>query len=168
MTFKKISTSRSMILGLGIPIEIDAVLSESHDSTKDFTRYPVEYNLLGTNNALQQPEKLELTILVTDTPVKDETYAYEGRHRAIYSQLKLWQALSTPVVVITGLRSYINMYISKLNPVKTPNDGKSMKINLTFVEVPFVEFGLAALAASLLVDSAVSHSVTGPVNLGLI
>lgn len=157
-----------MILGPGLPIEIDSVNSENHISVVRFTRYPVESGRLLSDHAQEQPEKVELNILVTDTPIQDGKSSYEGRHRAIYAQLRLWQKLKSKLIITLGLRSYINMYLEELNVSKQPTDGKSIRVNLKFVEIPETSQSLAALAAQLLVDSSVAHSVTGILPIGII
>jgi len=168
MSFNRTPGKRSIIIGPGVPIVIDSVLSENHTSVVTYTRYPVESGRLGSDHAQVKPEELELTILVTDTPMQDGVTPFEGRHRAIYSQLKLWQTLKSPLIVVVGLRSYINMHIETLNPVKSPNDGKGIRINIKFVEVPVVELGLASLAASLLVDNSIVHTATEIVPIGIV
>lgn len=168
MSFKRSPGKRSMILGPGIPIEIDVVNSENHTSVVRFTRYPVESGRLLSDHAQEQPEELEINILITDTPIQDGKLAYEGRHRAIYSQLRLWQKLKTKLIITLGLRSYINMYLEELNVSKQPTDGKSIRVNLRFIEIPESGQSLASLAAQLLVDSSIAHSVTGILPIGLI
>jgi hypothetical protein len=157
---------RSTILGLGFPIAIDAVLSESHESTKEFTQYPTE-SFLANDNAYSLPEKLELKILVTDTPT-DGSPVFAGRHRAIYSQLRLWQELASPVIVSTGLRSYAPVYIERLNAVKTPQDGKSIILNINFTQIIQSELSLALLVANLLVSSDIAYTATEKVDIGVI
>ena len=159
---------RSMIIGPGVPIVIDSVNSEDHLSVVNYTRYPIESGRLGSDHAQEQPEELEINILVTDTPLQKDALVFEGRHRAIYSQLRFWQKLKSPLIVVLGLRSYVNMHIERLNPVKAPNDGKSIKINIKFVEVQIVELGLTSLAAGLLVDSSIVHTATDLVPIGVI
>ncbi len=168
MSFKKISNKRTLIIGAGQPIEVDAVLSESHKSSKTYTRYPTEFGRFAFDNAVKVPEEVEMTILVTDTPTAEGAQIFEGRHRVVYSQLKVWQDLSLPVVLIMELRSYVNMYIEDVNPVKSIGDGNSIKLNLKFVEVPIAGLGLASLAANLLVDPDIAYSATDVVPIGVI
>lgn len=168
MSFNRSLGRRSMIIGPGLPILIDSVISESHSSIMRYTRYPVESGKLGSDHAQEQPDEVEMTILATDTPIQDGVLSFEGRHRIIYSQLRLWQKLKFPLILVLGLRSYINMYIEELNPSKQPSDGKSIKLNIKFVEIQLTGLGLAALSAALLVDTSIAHSATDLIPIGII
>jgi hypothetical protein len=163
-----LKSKRSVILGPGLPIRIDAVLSESHESTKEFTPYTVESGRFAFDNSFSLPESLEMTIRVTDTPTDENEDVYEDRHRFIYSQLRIWQELAVPLIVSTGLRTYSSIYIQKLNPVKTPQDGKSIVININFIEIPNTLLGLAFLAANLLIDNDIVYTATNTLDIGVI
>jgi hypothetical protein len=168
MSFTRGTGKRSIIIGPGIPILIDSLNSENHSSVVRYTRYPVESGRFGSDHAQEQPDEVELNILVTDTPLQDGVSSFEGRHRVIYAQLRIWQKLKVSLILVLGLRSYINMHIQELNPSKQPSDGKSIKITIKFVEVQLTDLGLAALAAALLVDSSIAHSATSVIPIGVI
>ncbi len=168
MSFNRDPGKRSMIIGPGIPILIDSLNSESHSSVVRYTRYPVESGRFGSDHAQDQPAEVELNILVTDTPLQEGVSSFEGRHRVVYSQLLIWQKLKSPLVIVLGLRSYINMHIEELNTSKQPTNGKSIDINIKFIEIQSTDLGLAALAASLLVDSSIAHAATDLIPIGLI
>lgn len=168
MAFNREPGRRSAIIGPGIPILIDSVNSESHTSIVRYTRYPVESGRLSSDHAQELPEEVELDIIATDTPLQEGVSSFEGRHRVIYSQLRLWQKLKVKLIVILGLRSYINMHIEELNPSKQPSDGKSIRINIKLVEVQETDIGLAALAAALLVDTSIAHAATDLIPIGVI
>lgn len=168
MSFSRDPGKRSMIIGPGYPILIDSVNSENHSSIVRYTRYPIESGRQGSDHAQELPEEVELNILATDTPLQEGVSSFEGRHRVIYSQLRIWQKLKVPLIIILGLRSYINMHIEELNPSKQPSDGKSIKLNIKFVEVQETDIGLAALAAALLVDTSIAHAATDLIPIGVI
>lgn len=168
MAFKTGTGERSMILGPGIPILIDSLNSENHSSVVRYTRYPIESGRLSSDHSQEQPDQVELNILVTDTPLQDGVLSFKGRHKVIYSQLRIWQKISTPLILVLGLRSYINMHIEELNPTKQPKDGNSININIKFIEVQQTDTGLAALSAALLVDSSIAHAATGLIPIGVI
>ena len=168
MSFRRGTGKRSLIIGPGIPIEIDSLNSENHSSIVRYTRYPVESGRFSSDHAQEQPDEVELNILVTDTPIQDDKSSYEGRHRVVYAQLRLWQKLKFPLILVLGLRSYINMHIEELSPNKTPKDGKSINIKIKFVEIQLTDLGLAALSAALLVDNSIAHSATNVIPIGII
>jgi len=157
-----------VILGPGLPIEIDAVISESHNSVKEYTSYPTEFGRFGFDNSIQMPKECELTIRITDTPMGDSQEVFDGRSRVVNAQLELWQFLSTPLILSTSVKTYSFIYLSVVNPVKTPEDGKSLIMNLKFVEIQNTALGLAFLAANLLLDQDIAHTATDLVDLGVI
>jgi len=136
---------RSIIIGKGTPILIDSLNSENHSSVVRYTRFPVESGRFKSDHAQDQPEEVELNILITDTPMQEGDTSFQGRHRLIYSQLKIWQKLKLPLILVLGLRTYINMHLEELNVSKTPADGKSINVNLKFIEVQETDIELAAL-----------------------
>lgn len=168
MAFNREPGKRSIILGPGIPILIDSVNSENHTSIVRYTRYPVESGRLSSDHAQELPDEVEMNILVTDTPLQEGISSFEGRHRVIYSQLRIWQKFKNPLILVLGLRSYINMHLEELNVSKQPADGKSVRLNLKFVEVQVTDLTLALLSVSLLVDPGIAHAATGLVPIGLI
>ncbi len=157
-----------MILGAGLPIIIDSLNSENHSSVVRYTRYPVESGKLKSDHAQEQPDEVELNILVTDTPLQDGVSSFEGRHKVIYSQLRIWQKLKSSLIIVLGLRSYVNMHLEELNVSKQPKDGKSININLKFIEIQVTDLSMGALAAALLVDTSIAHSATDIVPIGII
>ncbi len=168
MSFDREPGRRSLIIGPGKPIEIDSVNSENHSSVVRYTRYPVESGRLLSDHAQDQPEEVELNIIATDTPIQDGVDSFQGRHRATYAQLRIWQKLKSALILVLGLRTYINMHIEELNPSKQPSDGKSIRLNIKFIEIQEADISLATLAASLLVDTSIAHAATGLVPIGLI
>lgn len=168
MVFETGKGKRSIIIGPGKPILIDSVLSENHSSVVKYTRFPIESGRFKSDHAQEQPDEVELNILATDTPLQDSEASFEGRHRAIYSQLRIWQKLKVPLILVLGLRSYINMHIEELNPSKQPGDGKSIRMKIKFIELQDIDLGLAALSAALLVDSSIAHSATELIPTGII
>lgn len=166
MTFR--TGDRSIIIGPGLPILIDSVNSENHSSIVRYTRFPVESGRFKSDHAQELPEEVELNILITDTPLQDGVVSFQGRHRLIYSQLRIWQKLKVPLILVLGLRTYINMHLEELNPSKQPSDGNSIRANLKFIEIQETDIGLAALSLQLLIDPSIAYSATGLVPIGII
>lgn len=158
--------SRALIIGVGVPIEIDAVTSESHVARTTYTDYVIETGGKIQDHAQDEPDMLDMSILLTDTPLFN--IPFDGRYRQLYNQLLLWQKLKSPLLITTNLRSYTSMYIEELNATKQSGDGKSVTINLSFKEVDNTGFGTARLIAELLVSPDVIHTVAETTSLGLI
>jgi hypothetical protein len=170
MAFKRLNSNRTAIIGIGIPIEPDAVISQTHKAVKTYTRYPVEFGRSANDNSVKEPEEVEMEILLTDTPISrgfSGASAFEGRARVALAQLYVWEEFSSPIVLVTSVKSYINMYIESITVNKnTPTN--SFKVTIKFIELVDVFKTLGSLSAALLVDSSIAYTATDKVNEGLI
>ncbi len=159
---------KTLIFGLGVPIVVDAVKNDKYESKVVFTRHPVESGLLDTDHGETQPDEVEFNIVITDTPTADGTTVFQGRKNLIHSQLKLWQKLKSPILLVTGAGAFVNMKIELISATRGPKTGKSFDVHLKFVEMLNTETDIAAKAALGLIDNTIVHSATQAVNIGLI
>lgn len=159
---------RTLILGLGFPIIVDAVKNDKYDSKVVFTRFPLESGRLNTDHGQVQPDEVEMTIVITDTPTADGNKVFQGRTRLIYGQLKLWQKLKSPIILVTGLGAFVNMRIELVSATRGDRTGKSVDVNLKFVELLDTELTLTARSALGLVDNTIVHAASEVVSLGII
>jgi hypothetical protein len=161
---------RTIIFGVGVPIEVDAVLNETHKSRMVYTQYPVEGGISLSDNSYREPDIVEMTILLSDSVIDTEyksDNSYEGRATLLYKQILLWQVKNSPIVLTTGIRTYLNMYIEQVEVVRDePIQG--LYLNIKFIELIDVKAGLAELAASLLIDSNIAYSASPKVGIGVI
>jgi len=166
MSFTK--GKRTVIFGIGIPFVIDAVNSEGYSFETVYTKYPVEFGRLNSDHGQDVPDEVELNILITDTPTAEDTEVFQGRFKFKMLQLEAWKRLKAPLILVTNYRSFVNMHIAKIDISKQPKDGKSINVNIKFVELQNTLFSLGALAASGLVDTSVTHAASEQIPLGLI
>lgn len=159
---------KTLILGIGFPILVDAVKSAKMDSKVVFTRHPVESGRLNTDHGQVQPDEIEKNIVITDTPTADGTSVFQGRAKLIYIQLKLWQKLKSPILIVDRFGSHVNMRIELISAAQGDNTGKSMDVNIKFVELLSTDLDLAARTALGLVDNTVLHSATNVIGIGVI
>lgn len=159
---------RTLILGLGFPIVVDAVKSAKHESKVIFTRHPVESGRLNTDHGQVQPDEIEKNIVITDTPTADGTSVFQGRARLIYGQLKLWQKLKSPILIVDRFGAHINMRIELISATQGDRTGKSIDVSIKFVELLDTDLNLAARTALGLVDNTVVHSATQAIGIGVI
>jgi hypothetical protein len=109
-----------------------------------------------------------MTISITDTPTADGTSVFQGRFRLIYGQLRLWLKLKSPIILVTGLGAFVNMRLELVSANRGSGTGKSVDVNLKFVELLDTELDLAARSVLGLVDNTVVHSATEVLSLGVI
>lgn len=159
---------RTLIFGLGIPIVVDAVKNDKYESKVIFTRHPVESGRLNTDHGQTQPDEVEFNIVITDTPTADGTTVFQGRARLIYNQLRLWQKLKSPILLVTGVGAFTNMRIENLSASRGDGTGKALDVDLKFIELLDTEFDLASRALLGLVDNTIVHSATESINIGII
>lgn len=161
---------RTIIVGTGAPILVDAVLNESHISTTVYTDYTIESGGKVGDHVQEEFDRLEMEILLTDTPIGGiANPSFAGRHRALYSQLLIYEKLNSPLLVTTSLRSYAGIYIEGIDARKSNTEtGKAVVLDIKFKKIDFTDTTLAQLTAELAVSADVAHASTGMVNLGLI
>lgn len=160
--------ARTLIFGLGIPILVDAVKGAKQKSEVIYTRHPVESGRLNTDHGQDQPDEIEKKIVITDTPTADGTSVFQGRGLLILTQLNLWLKLKSPILIVDRFGSHINFRLSMVSPTQDLKTGKSMDVDLKFVEIQDTDLDLSARAALGLVDNTVVHSATESIPLGVI
>jgi hypothetical protein len=159
---------QTIIFGIGPPIFVDVVKSDKYESKVVFTRHPVESGRLNTDHGQTMPDEVEMGITITDTPTADGTFVFQGRARLIYNQLKLWQKIKSPILLVTGVGAFINMRIETLSGGRGSKTGRSIDVDLKFVELLETELNLAARTALGLVDNTIAHTATPIIGLGII
>lgn len=106
---------------------LDATITEDHQYNARATSYPVEDFRNITDHIINEPETLQLTGIVTDTPLSllssfNRSIDAFNRLVNIYTNKQL-------ITVVTGIKVYTNMCITSLQVPRNVQTGQS----LTFV-----------------------------------
>lgn len=114
-------------------IAIDATLSEDHEYTSRVTSFPVENGELVSDHIINEPEKLNLVGLVTDTPLN----ILLGFNRSItaFNRLIDIHRNKEIVTVVTGIKVYTNMVMTSLNVPRDLSTGQSLTFNMQFQKI---------------------------------
>lgn len=102
-------------------IYFDATIRESHGGQTRLTDHPVESGAVVTDHAINQPEEIEITGVISNRPIivlasLNATPSVPGtdprqRAESAYNEFVRWRETSTLLTVSTELRDYESMVI---------------------------------------------------------
>ena len=126
-------------------IEVDASLSERHASAVEVTQHPIETGASPIDHAREQPDRLQLEGLFTDTPVGAPRRAgYSLEQLARLYELK---AARRAVTIRTAIRTYTNMILTAVDVPRDAKAGDAVRFSASFVQVRFVSSQRVRLVA---------------------
>lgn len=134
-------------------IELDASISERHAAAVELTRHPIESGANPSDHAREQPERVTIDGLFTNTPLGPTTRAARATGGAGYAgeQLAKLYALKSSrraVTVRTAVRTYENMVLVSLDVPRDSRTGDAARFSATFDQVRFVSSQRVRLAIS--------------------
>lgn len=116
-------------------VVLDAVLSEDHSYNSRVTNYPVENGLIISDHIINEPDALQITGVVSDTPLSFLTLLANPIGVSNAPSVNAFNALveihnrRERITVVTGIKVYTNMVITSLQVPRNVQSGQS----LTFV-----------------------------------
>lgn len=118
-------------------IEFDALIDETHTLEATVPQYSVESGFSVSDAIILNPEKLEMTLYVTNTPVTwyNRHGASQSRVNSIVKQLEELYYTASPVTIVTSDRTYTNMAIESLSITKTFETGYAREIPISFQKI---------------------------------
>lgn len=108
-------------------VVLDAVLSEDHVYNSRVTNYPIEDGRIISDHIINEPETLQLTGVVSDTPLA--FLAPFNRSINAFNTLVEIHNRRERITVVTGIKVYTDMVITSLQVPRNVASGQS----LTFV-----------------------------------
>lgn len=118
-------------------LEFDALISESRTLEATVPEYSVEDGFSVSDAIILSPEKLEMTLYVTNTPVT--WYARHGgdqsRVDSVVKQLEELYYAGEPVTIVTSDATYTNMAIESLTISKSLETGYAREIPISFKKI---------------------------------
>lgn len=106
---------------------IDAVLTEDHQYNSRVTNYPVEDGRIISDHIINEPDTLQITGVVSDTPLS--FLAPFNRSINAFNTLVEIHNRRERITVVTGIKVYTDMVITSLQVPRNVQSGQS----LTFV-----------------------------------
>lgn len=108
-------------------ITLDATISEDHEFNSRVTNFPVEFGGDISDHIIKEPETLQITGVVSDTPLA--ILASFNRSIDAFNRLIQIYENRERITVITGIRVYTDMVMTSLQVPRSVQTGQS----LTFV-----------------------------------
>ena len=100
-------------------LEFDALIGETKSYEATVPEYSVEEGFSVSDAIILSPEKLEMVLFVTDTPVTWRNHAAQGRTELVCKQLEELYFKGEPVTVVTHDATYTMMAIESMTISKT-------------------------------------------------
>lgn len=136
-------------------IELDATISENHDYTATVTQFPVENGTVISDHIFNQPVRLSLECLISDSPLSNSgnplvtaantlssffsVNSGPTRTTSVFDDLMRLYQKREIFRVDTGLRIYNNMAITSLSVPRTSNTGQSLIFRMEMIQVRFAQ-----------------------------
>lgn len=114
-------------------IDLDVTISEQHSYTSRVTSYPVENGTILSDHIINEPDRLVLQALVTDSPLS--ILSLSNRSSDVFNRLIEIQQRRELVQVVTGLKVYESMAIVSLDVPRNVNTGQSLVFTIELQKV---------------------------------
>lgn len=114
---------------------LDATLTENHRYTSRVTNFPVEDGRVISDHLIKDPEEVEITGIVSDTPLSilstfNRSVSAFNRLIDVYNNKEL-------ITVVTGIKTYTNMAMTSMNVPRDVQSGQSLTFSMSFQKVYF-------------------------------
>lgn len=118
-------------------IEFDALISQTDTLEATVPEYTVEDGFVVSDAIILNPEKLDMVLYITDTPVTWYSRHGSGQDRVetIVKQLQELYFTAEPTTVVTSAKSYTNMAIESLSIAKSLEIGYAREVSISFKKI---------------------------------
>ena len=163
-------------------IELDAVLSETHNNQVRLTKNPVELGADITDHAIIEPKKVNIVAQVSDTPLGTAAFGQIvdlvtglfgtatsqniTRSNAAYNAMVQLMEQREPIEVQTKLKLYQNMVITNMSTTQDKDSSRIVLMTLNLEEVLITESQIVKLDAEQLQEGSASEQGTSAENKG--
>lgn len=150
----------------------DAVLSLEHDQSLTKTQHPVQTGASITSHAYIEPAQLVMYVLMSDAasqyvaanqssaPFITRFSGNPSKSVSAYQQMLTLQSARVPLTVVTRLRTYNNMLITKVSPHEDSKTITGARFRL--------EFGQIFIASTQVTPASVRPNDTNSTGLGAV
>ena len=118
-------------------IEFDALIDESRTLEATVPEYSVESGFSVSDAIILSPEKLDMTLVVTNTPVTwyNRHGGSQNRVDSVVKQLEELYYAGEPVTIVTSDATYSNMAIESITFSKSTEVGYAREIPISFKKI---------------------------------
>lgn len=157
-------------------IELDAVLSETHNNQVRLTKNPVELGADITDHAVIEPKKINIVAQVSDTPLGTAAFGQIvdlvtglfgtatsqniTRSNAAYNAMVQLMEEREPIEVQTKLKLYQDMVITSLSVTQDKNTSRIVLMNIGLEEVLITESQIVKLDPEQLQEGSTREQAT--------
>lgn len=157
-------------------IELDAVLSETHNNQVRLTKNPVELGADITDHAVVEPKKINIQAQVSDTPLGTAAFGQIvdlvaglfgtstaqniTRSNAAYNAMVQLMEEREPIEVQTKLKLYQDMVITSLSVTQDKNTSRIVLMNISLEEVLITESQIVKLTPEQLQEGSAREQAT--------
>ena len=147
-------------------IQLDAVLSESHNNSVSISNNPVELGANITDNAIIDPKRITMVVEVSDTPLSGAAFGaivdlITGlfgssttdnltRSNTAYNAMVQLMEAREPIEVQTKLVNYTDMLITNINATQDKDTSRIARMVIALEEIIIVESEVVQLEAKTL------------------
>lgn len=163
-------------------VQLDAVISESHEATIRSTQNPVEFGANMTDHAIIEPRKLTILAEVSDTPIGlaavneivdsvtglfgTSTSENETRSVTTYNALVDLMNARDEIDIQTGLTSYSDMLIKSINIVRDKDTSRIARMVISLEQVIIATTEIIKLSADTLESGTIAEQATSNTDRG--
>lgn len=157
-------------------IELDAVLSETHNNQVRLTKNPVELGADITDHAIVEPKKINILAQVSDTPLGTTAFGQIvdlvtglfgssttqniTRSNAAYKAMVQLMEEREPIEVQTKLKLYQDMVITSLSVTQDKNTSRIVLMTIGLEEVLITESQIVKLDPEQLQEGSTREQAT--------
>ena len=157
-------------------IELDAVLSETHNNQVRLTKNPVELGADITDHAVIEPKKINIQAQVSDTPLGTAAFGQIvdlvtglfgtstaqniTRSNTAYNAMVQLMEEREPIEVQTKLKLYQDMVITSLSVTQDKNTSRIVLMNISLEEILITESQIVKLDPEQLQEGSTREQAT--------
>ena len=120
----------------GFAFELDLILSERHERRAEITNFPIEDGSPIADHVILQPERIELTGFITNTPVLIlGGLSFEDRAQNALDVLNELHVGRSLVTVVSELQVYEDMVFSELIYPRDARTGEALEFRGTLQKI---------------------------------
>ncbi len=162
-------------------IQLDGIVEEAHQNTIRVTQNPVETGVDITDHAIVMPKKLNITAMVTDTPLGTAAFAQIidtitglfgtstsaniTRSQQAYNALVALQEAREPISITTRLVTYNDMLITDVSVSQDKDTSRSIVLNISTEQVIITESSIVSIIKDDL-PAGTDKQASTPINSG--
>lgn len=114
-------------------IELDAIVSESHNFSSTATSFPIESGAVISDHIFNNPEEITISGIVSNSPLY--TQVDDGRTQDAFNRLVEIFENKELITVVTGLKVYTSMSLANLTVPRDQGTGQALRFNATLRKV---------------------------------